>query len=145
MKSYKLRKKYTMIFFLLAAMSFIIFLCLMIKLENKKQEIKIEREDSWFSDFYIKENKVYIQCYITIRNDSNEDQYIKLLAHMEDDAKNKLIKHSIVTGYDEKGSDKFFVPADSEINYIEVFFIDDYAGEEQKQDRNLPEIELVVQ
>lgn len=114
------------------------------KIENKKQAIKIDRENSWFDEFYIEGNKVYMKCYITIRNSSDENNYIKLVAGLEEDAKNKLIKNPKVTGQDSKGSDMFFVPANSQKEYT-VFFIDDYAGENKKQDRNLPEIEVEVQ
>lgn len=61
---------------------------------------------------------------------------------MEEDADKKLIRNAKVTGYDEKGVDEFLVPANSTEEYT-IYFIDDFAGNNVKQDRNLPEIDIV--
>ena len=83
-----------------------------------ERDLKVLRSDSWFDDFYIKEddlnlkiNKVFMKCEITIQNKSNQDRYIKLFANMEEDANNGLIKSPTVSGYDKEGNDKFFVSA----------------------------------
>lgn len=108
-----------------------------------ERDLKVLRSDSWFDDFYIKEDKVFMKCEITIQNKSNQDRYIKLFANMEEDANNGLIKSPTVSGFDKEGNDKFFVSANTTKKY-KVFFVGDFAGNTVKQDRNLPVIELVV-
>ncbi len=111
--------------------------------EKNKEDVKILKSDSWFHEFYIKDDKVFIKCEITIQNCGDKDRYINLLANMEEDKNNGLLKSSIVSGYDKKGNDKFFIPAKSKKNW-EVLFIGDFAGKAVKQNRNLPMIDVVV-
>lgn len=59
------------------------------------------------------------------------------------DAINGLLKSPIVSGFDEEGSDKFFIAANSTEDY-NVIFIGDFAGKLRKLTRNLPSIEIKV-
>lgn len=110
--------------------------------EEKEIKVNVIRSDSLFHEFYIKEDKVFIRCEITLENSSNEDEYVNLLANMQEDVDGGLLKAPIVTGYDEAGKSEFFVPAHSKKEYT-VLFIGDFAGKEQKRNRDLPSIECV--
>lgn len=110
--------------------------------EEKAIKVNVIRSDSWFHEFYIKEDKVFFRCEITLENSSNEDEYVNLLANMQEDVDGGLLKAPIVTGYDETGKSEFFVPAHSQKEF-EVLFIGDFAGKEQKRNRDLPSIECV--
>lgn len=83
-------------------------------------DLKVLRSDSWFDDFYIKEDKVFVKCEITIQNRSNQNRYVKLFANMEEYANNGLIKSPIVPGYDKEGNDKFFIAANTK-KHIKFF------------------------
>lgn len=87
-----------------------------------ERDLKVLRSDSWFDDFYIKEDKVFMKCEITIQNKSNQDRYIKLFANMEEDANNGLIKSPTVSGYDKEGNDKFFVSANKTKKYFHATY-----------------------
>lgn len=141
MNANKVRKKCVILFCLIVILSVFVFLFLYGRM-NDKAGVKIEREQSWFDEFYIKDDRVYIRCYVTMQNSGNEDKYVKLEANMEEDADKKLIRNAKVIGYDEKGVDEFLVPANSTERYT-IYFIDDFAENNVKQDRNLPEIEIV--
>ncbi len=141
MNANKVRKKCVILFCLIVILSVFVFLFLYGRM-NDRAGVKIERERSWFDEFYIKDDRVYIRCYVTMQNSGNEDKYVKLEANMEEDADKKLIRNAKVTGYDEKGVDEFLVPANSTEEYT-IYFIDDFAGNNVKQDRNLPEIDIV--
>lgn len=110
---------------------------------DDKNSIKIIQSDSQFDEFYIEENKVFVKCEVTIQNRGDKDKYINLLANMEEDKNNGLLKSAIIFGYDKKGNNEFIIPANSQKDY-EVFFIGDFGGTAVKQNRNLPIIEAVV-
>ena len=96
-------------------------------------------ENSYHSHFYVKDDKAYIGCVMVIK--SPRDCDIRLLGTFPRD-EGKLLKYSSIFGYDtEGGSDTFHLVRGR--NRFEVVFIGDYAGTYQKQDRLLPEIEII--
>ena len=129
-------------FFLLFMMAVIIVLiCVYAKM--KKNNVELLHSDSYYDEFYINKDKVFLKCYVTIENSSHNDEYIYLTANMEEDADNGLLKSPLVSGYNKKGSDKFFIPANSKRGY-DVIFIGDFAGKSVKLNRRLPPIEITV-
>ena len=97
-------------------------------------------EDSYHSHFYVKDDKAYIECVMVI--ESPRDCDIRLLGTFPRD-EGKLLKYSSVFAYDlESGSDTFHLVRGE--NRFEVVFIGEYGGTYQKQDRLLPEIEIVT-
>lgn len=110
--------------------------------DSVDNNIKLLREASFFNDFYIKNGKVYVDCNITVYNKNNKEKCIKLLAHMEEDFDNGLLKDKEVYGYDKQGNDEFLLPANLKKEY-RVIFIGDFAGKKEKENRNLPQIEII--
>lgn len=110
---------------------------------GERKDVILLRKDSWFEEFEVRENKVFITCHLTIQNSSDMDKYIELLADMKEDTKNGLLKSSMLSGYDKKGNNEFFIPSNSTKTYT-VDFIGDFAGNEEKKNRNLPSVKIVV-
>ena len=97
-------------------------------------------EESFFSDFYVKGDKAYIECEMSI--DSPRDCDIQLQGTFVRD-EGKLLKSATVFAYDiENGSNIFHMVRGT--NRFRVVFIGDYGGIPQKFDRLLPEIELIA-
>lgn len=132
---------YVILFFIIAAILSV--LCLYI-INAVKSSVKLISHDSFFNDFSVIEDKVYIKCHIVLRNDSNKEESVKLRANMEEDTSNGLLKSPIVYGYNRNGTDEFLVPANSTKGYS-VSFIGDFAGNEEKLTRELPFIEIISQ
>ena len=105
-------------------------------------DIVLLKKESYFNQFYIKGNKVCVDCNIVLHNQSDKVKKVKLLAHMKEDADNGLLKDTEVNGYDKNENDVFVLPANSKEEY-KVNFIGDFAGKEEKRNRNLPEIEII--
>lgn len=100
----------------------------------------IINEGSYFSDFYVKGDKVYIECEMSIK--SPRDCDIQLQGTFVRD-EGKLLKNATVFAYDtENGSNIFHMMRGT--NSFRVVFIGDYGGIPQKFDRLLPEIELIA-
>ena len=100
----------------------------------------IINEESYFSDFYVKGDKVYIECDMSIN--SPRDCDIQLQGTFVRD-EGKLLKNATVFAYDiESGSSSF--PMVRGTNRFRVVFIGDYGGIPQKFDRLLPEIKLIA-
>ncbi len=100
----------------------------------------IIEENSYHSHFYVKDDKAYIGCVMVIK--SPRDCDIRLLGTFPKD-EGKLLKKSSIFAYDtESGSDTFHLVRGK--NRFEVVFIGEYAGTYQKNDRLLPEIEIIT-
>lgn len=100
----------------------------------------IINEESYFSDFYVKGDKVYIECEMSIN--SPRDCDIQLQGTFVRD-EGKLLKNATVFAYDiESGSNSFHMVRGT--NRFRVVFIGDYGGIPQKFDRLLPEIKLIA-
>lgn len=130
-----MKQKFLIVFLL--SLSFI-GLCLC---SCQKREISIDEEESFYSDFKIENNKVYIYCNVLIKNPNKDGTKITLNGVFEDDVKNGLLKESLLTGYASDFETTEFGLQKGD-NRIEVVFIGDYAGKEQKYDRLLPEIKI---
>ena len=105
----------------------------------QKNELSIDDKESFYSDFKIENNKVYIYCNLLIKNPNNDDTKIALSGVFENDVKNGLLKKSPLNGYASDCETTEFKLEKGD-NWIEVIFIGDYAGKNQKYDRLLPEI-----
>ena len=122
---------------IMIALSFIV-LCLC---SCHKREISVDNKESFCSDFKIENNKVYIYCNVLIKNPNEGSAKIALSGVFENDVKNGLLKEPLLNGYSSDLETAEFKLEKGD-NWIEVVFIGDYAGKNQKYDRLLPEIKI---
>ena len=102
------------------------------------QRTEINRDESYFSDFYVKDDKVYIECELTI--ESKMDYAVYIEGYFPSD-EGTLLKDRSLYAYDkETGSDRFKLVRGT--NRFRVVFIGDYGGTPQKFDRLLPDITI---
>ena len=114
----------------------IILLCIC---SCRKNEISIDNDESFYSDFKIEDDKVYIHCSVLVKNPGNDNAKISLSGVFENDKKIGLLKEELLNGYsDDCETTEFNLKRGD--NRIEVVFIGDYAGTNQKYDRLLPRI-----
>ena len=135
--------KIRQIYIILLLVMGITFVLLYAYKKVKEDKVILLKSESFFDEFDVKEDKVYIKCYLTIQNSSSNDKYINLSANLKGDAINGLLKSPIISGVNKKGSDKFFIKANSTKGY-NVIFVGEYAGKPQKLTRSLPPIEIKV-
>ena len=124
-------------------LAFLCILCMMLSMFScQAKDIKLDEEKSFFSDFKIENNKVYIYCTLFIENKSDAEKVILLNASFEKDVENGLLKEAIISGCSLDESTQKFQLQKSE-NQLDVVFIGEYAGTDKKHDRLLPEIEII--
>ena len=116
--------------------------CMMLSLFScQVKDIKLNEEKSYFSDFKIENDKVYIYCTLFIENKSDTEKVISLKASFEKDVELGLLKEALVSGYSlDKGTQEFKLQKGE--NQLDVVFIGKYAGADKKHDRLLPDIEI---
>ena len=113
--------------------------------KEQKDTVGIQLSDeSYFDSFDIKEKEVYIHCYLVIVNNTENEHIIKLNADFSDDAKNKLLIESTLVGCDKNGNDHFEVKGGQK-RELNIDFIGTYGGNPHKLDRNLPQIDIVME
>jgi hypothetical protein len=107
-----------------------------------KKTVEIVYADSYFSEFHVADEKVYIVCSLFINNLTRNEQTIEFIADCSDDVEGGLLKYAELHGYDEDYETvKFYFPTGQ--TRIEVTFIGEFAGNAQKQNRLLPDITIV--
>ena len=123
-------------------LSILFVLCMMLSLFScQVKEIELNEEKSFFSDFKIENNKVYIYCTLFIENKSDTEKVISLKASFEKDVEIGLLKEALVSGYSLDESTQEFQLKKGE-NQLDVVFVGEYAGVDKKNDRLLPDIEI---
>ena len=123
-------------------LSILFVLCMVLSLFScQAKDIKLDEEKSFFSDFKIENNKVYIYCTLFIENKSDTEKVISLKASFEKDVEIGLLKEALVSGYSLDESTQEFQLKKGE-NQLDVVFVGEYAGVDKKHDRLLPDIEI---
>ncbi len=124
---------------------FLVFLCIVCMTLSlfscQAKDIKLNEEKSYFSDFKIENDKVYIYCTLFIENKSDTEKVISLNASFEKDVENGLLKEALVSGYSLDESTQEFQLKKGE-NQLDVVFIGEHAGADKKHNRLLPDIEI---
>lgn len=113
------------------------------ELETIAQEkVCVSESDSWFSDFYVLNDKVYIECVVTV--ECSEATSIQLYGCFPKD-EGKLLKDALLLGQFGDSMDSLQDTAELPAGTTElhVYFIGDFAGTNQKQDRLLPTLYFV--
>ena len=126
--------KYMLLMLLSCAVCTMFCLC-----SCQKENIHINKEESFYSKFNVENGKVYIYCTLLIENFTETEKNIALMASFEDDVKNGLLKETIIDGYTNDGDAKIFQLQKGK-NQLDVVFIGQHAGGYQKHDRTLPKI-----
>ena len=130
---------YFLVLLLLGALIFIFFTSC-----NTVDQIYWDKKTSYFSDFEVEGDKVFIKCRITLINTFDVEKAITLSAQLLEDVTIGLLKSSEIKALNEDGSERVFVLSPNESTSFEVVFIGEYAGTNQKHDRNLPEINIKI-
>ena len=105
-------------------------------------KIEIQKATSSYSDFWIEKDKVYIKYELTIKNTGSAKQKVKMTADFDEDKKAGLLKESHLVGYEENLHSNEFTIKSGTNNDVAVVFIGEFAGNNQKQDRVLPKINI---
>jgi ribosomal protein S8 len=123
------------IYFILFFSFFVILPCY----SKGNNYLEIIKKESYFNDFKIIDDKVYIECKITIKNNTVKNIKYGINAIFKDDVRIGLLKNEILEGYNEDLLNNIFnISANETIKYQKIIFIGDFAGNYIKHDRALP-------
>lgn len=100
---------------------------------------EIDPDESYFMDFWVEDEKAYIECELTI--ESKMEYYVSIEGSLPLD-EGILLKDRTLYAYDkETGSDKFKLMRGT--NKFTVVFVGEYGGTYQKANRLLPNITIL--
>ena len=123
--------------------------------KKNKEAIIIDKEHSYFHDFKIYNGKVYMYCTITLENITDNNLSFSIFAESYKDKVNGLITNERMKGYeweidektrDMKVTDKkiFFINGKQKISELKIVFIGEHGSGNMKDNRNLPDIYIVI-
>lgn len=124
----------------------VIIIILLVLYKSKHQDkISIVANNSYFSDFCIKqENTVEIYCRISIKSTYNIQKTVNIVGKFTDDVNSGLLKEEKLIAYNTETYLQNFELQPNEIASFDVVFIGSYGGNSKKKNRLLPEIEVVI-
>lgn len=109
----------------------------------QRKEIILNTEESFYSEFEINSNQVLIYCTLLVKNTTQKECKVKFDANFDSDVEGGLLKEADLHGYlaDLKSDTFKIVKGD---NWINVVFVGEFGGKEQKRNRLLPAITMSV-
>lgn len=111
---------------------------------NPKDTVEIIKKESYYSNFHVKDGKVYIECVITIKNNYNYKKAINLSARFDEDVNTGLLKQAKIYALSSSNiKEKFEIKQNSKETF-EVVFSGDFGGTMKKHDRTLPDINIDI-
>lgn len=110
---------------------------------RQKNDVILIEEESFFLDYEIIDDEVWLRCRVTLCNAGNEDRTVKLRADFSEDVKTGLLKDGTLYASDISGTECVCAVGAGETETVEVVFIGEFGGTNQKHDRLLPEIQVV--
>lgn len=111
---------------------------------NRADQIYIDKNQSYFSDYEVENDKVFIKCHITLENTFQDEKMVTLSAKFPEDVTSGLLKSEKIKALNEDGSEMKFVLSPQASTSFDVVFVGEYSGTNQKDNRNLPEINIEI-
>ena len=109
-----------------------------------RPSITISEDKSFFSDYYVEGNIVIIKCYVTIKNSYHHGVKYGLVAKSQIDYERGLLLEPTLFAKDNNGDSlQYTIPQNSEDSFY-VLFSGKYGGTNEKNDRLLPDIDIIV-
>ena len=106
--------------------------------------ITIDEDKSFFSDYYVEENIVKIKCYVTIKNTFHHTVKYELVAESQIDYERGLLAAPELYVEDANGGEKQYTISQNSEDSFYVIFTGEFGGTNEKQDRLLPDIKIIV-
>ena len=111
---------------------------------HNRSSIVVDEDKSFFSDYYVEENIVKIKCYVTIKNTFHHTVKYELVAESPIDYERGLLAAPKLYVEGANGEKKqYTISQDSEDSFY-VIFTGEFGGLNEKQDRLLPDIKIIV-
>lgn len=106
--------------------------------------VVIVKDESFLSEFEVTNNEVHIYCVVSLKNNSSSSKEVKLAGNFEKEAENGLLKENNLEAYFiEDNTNSVVIAGNSDIKYIEIEFVGEYAGNAALSNRMLPYIEVI--
>jgi hypothetical protein len=113
--------------------------------QKEKENLELIKEESSFHEFKVENDKVLIECYLTIKNNTENFYKFRINAIFENDVKMKLLENKILEGcLDDLETNVFTISPNETIESIKIIFIGKFGGNYRKHDRALPDIYIIV-
>lgn len=113
-----------------------------IRKNRESNPVRIDDKNSFFEDFTVQDDVVNIKCKLFLQNVSGQDKKFYIRAKSPEDVGVLLSDENLMVR--EMGAEKLFECKAGERIAVDVTFVGQYGGTEQKADREMPdEIALV--
>lgn len=127
------------LFFIILAFVILLIIGFITWGSSSQPELTVDESKSMFFNFYEKDNRVYIDCAIAVKNYTDSDISFEMYAIMEKEVQLGLLTNSTVYALDDYLDKQIFSMTGNETKVFGVTFVGDYGGTFLKEDRNIPD------
>lgn len=136
-KKEKILVKLIFLAFIVCSVAYLIYI------NKKSSNVVIIEEKSFLSDFEIINNEVHIYCIVSLENKSKNSEEVELIGDFKKEVDWGLVKeNSLKAHFMKDDTYTVIVDANSTMEYVEVEFIGEFAGNAKMSSRSLPVIEV---
>jgi hypothetical protein len=104
--------------------------------------LSVTEKESWFNDFEVQGEQVRLRCHLVLCNDGEKPQTVHLVGVFREDA-GKLLRYARLYAAHPEDEDSFDFVLMHGKNVCDVVFVGEHGLENVKQNRLLPEIEII--
>ena len=104
--------------------------------------LSVTEKESWFNDFEVQGEQVRLRCHLVLCNDGEKPQTVHLVGVFREDA-GKLLRYARLNAAHPEDEDSFDFVLMPGKNVCDVVFVGEHGLENVKQNRLLPEIEII--
>ena len=104
--------------------------------------LSVTEKESWFNDFEVQGEQVRLRCHLVLCNEGEKPQTVHLVGVFREDA-GKLLRYARLNAAHPEDEDSFDFVLMPGKNVCDVVFIGEHGLENVKQNRLLPEIEII--
>ena len=109
-----------------------------------KREVVILEDRSLLNDFEVIGDAVYVRCTVSLENRGSDPATVKLVGDFSQEVEGGLLKEGTLAGhFVEQDADRIQVDGNSQLRYLEVEFVGEFAGNAKMSSKLFPAITVM--
>ena len=126
----------------MAIIILLVFFCFLVIF--MKSGVKINKNKSYYNDFEVKGEDVYIYCWISFCNNENKDKSISIEGKFPEDKKSGfLVDESLKGKFVDSDSYDIHIGPKQKLENVKVVFIGKKGDYDKKANKKLPSIIII--
>ncbi|MBR1702888.1 MAG: hypothetical protein IJ716_13225 [Lachnospiraceae bacterium] len=112
--------------------------------KDSESEVVILEDGSFLNDFEVIGDAVHVRCTVSLENRGSDPATVKLVGDFSQEVEGGLLKEGTLAGhFVEQDADRIRVDGNSQLKYLEVEFVGEFAGNAKMSSKLFPAITVM--